>query len=247
MALVDNLEGYWSMDEVSGTRADSTANGNDLTDNNTVGSLTGIISNGADFELANAEYLNRTNANLSTGMKTDRTDWSIQVWLNPESLAVDGDFFTKWTGAPNRGYIFRLTTAGSITTFITADGTNFSSGTVVAGITTGSWQHVVITMDGDGSTSTTMEVWVNGVSKGTAAVARSPVKWSVTADFTIADQQGGGQYYDGGMDEVGIWSRLLTDPEIAELYNSGAGLAYPFTAGGGAVQVHSNLALLGVG
>jgi len=36
--------------------------------------------------------------------------------------------------------------------------------------------------------------------------------------------------YNGSIDEVGIWSRLLTDDELTELYNSGAGLQYPFTS-----------------
>jgi hypothetical protein len=32
--------------------------------------------------------------------------------------------------------------------------------------------------------------------------------------------------YDGGMDEFGIWKRLLTPFEIQKLYNSGSGLAF---------------------
>ena len=34
--------------------------------------------------------------------------------------------------------------------------------------------------------------------------------------------------FDGIMDEVGIWNRVLSDSEITELYNGGAGLTYPF-------------------
>ena len=33
-------------------------------------------------------------------------------------------------------------------------------------------------------------------------------------------------YFDGIIDEVGIWSKVLTSDEVTELYNSGAGLAY---------------------
>ena len=35
----------------------------------------------------------------------------------------------------------------------------------------------------------------------------------------------------GKLDEVGIWIRELTAGEVTQLYNSGAGLSYPFTAG----------------
>jgi len=37
--------------------------------------------------------------------------------------------------------------------------------------------------------------------------------------------------FDGLIDEVGIWSRALNSTEVSELYNSGSGLAYPFTTG----------------
>jgi hypothetical protein len=35
----------------------------------------------------------------------------------------------------------------------------------------------------------------------------------------------------GDIDEVGIWSRVLTSTEVTQLYNGGAGLQYPFTNG----------------
>src|SRR5262249_31508245 len=37
-------------------------------------------------------------------------------------------------------------------------------------------------------------------------------------------------YFNGAIDEIGVWNRALTSTEITNLYNSGAGLAYPLTA-----------------
>ena len=37
-----------------------------------------------------------------------------------------------------------------------------------------------------------------------------------------------GSYWDGRIDELGVWGRVLSPAEISELYNAGAGLAYPF-------------------
>jgi hypothetical protein len=34
--------------------------------------------------------------------------------------------------------------------------------------------------------------------------------------------------FDGLIDEVGIWSRVLTAAEIAILYNGGSGITFPF-------------------
>ena len=36
---------------------------------------------------------------------------------------------------------------------------------------------------------------------------------------------------DGLIDEVGFWKRTLTSGERTQLYNSGNGLAYPFSSG----------------
>jgi hypothetical protein len=38
--------------------------------------------------------------------------------------------------------------------------------------------------------------------------------------------------FNGQLDEVGIWNRALTGSEVAELYNGGIGLTYPFVEGG---------------
>ena len=35
-------------------------------------------------------------------------------------------------------------------------------------------------------------------------------------------------YFDGLVDECGIWSRALTTDEVTSLYNSGNGFTYPF-------------------
>ncbi len=38
-------------------------------------------------------------------------------------------------------------------------------------------------------------------------------------------------YFRGKMDEVGIWTRVLTQAEISQLYLNGAGLQHPFSIG----------------
>jgi len=37
--------------------------------------------------------------------------------------------------------------------------------------------------------------------------------------------------WDGVIDELGIWDRVLSASEVTELYNSGSGFQYPFTEG----------------
>ncbi len=39
---------------------------------------------------------------------------------------------------------------------------------------------------------------------------------------------GRNRFWNGQIDELGIWNRVLNDIEIQELYNNGYGLEYPF-------------------
>ena len=45
-------------------------------------------------------------------------------------------------------------------------------------------------------------------------------------DQFIIGSNGGDDFVQGMMDEVGVWNRALSPEEIALLYNSGSGLAY---------------------
>ncbi len=45
------------------------------------------------------------------------------------------------------------------------------------------------------------------------------------------------QYLNGALDEIGLWTRVLTSTEVTQLYNGGAGLAYPLVVPSGPTNV----------
>jgi hypothetical protein len=51
-----------------------------------------------------------------------------------------------------------------------------------------------------------------------------------TTRFSIGNFNNG-QFSSANVDEVGVWNRVLTSAEVTQLYNSGAGLQYPFGLG----------------
>ena len=69
-----------------------------------------------------------------------------------------------------------------------------------------------------------IELFKNNVSQGTGTVNTS--QFNGTAPFTIGNFVG--LFYDGLIDEVGVWNRALSGSEVAELYNGGSGDPYPF-------------------
>lgn len=225
MSLSDNLVAYWKLDEASGTRVDSTGRGNDLTDNNTVTSNTGILSNAAEFVAANSEYLSHaTNDDLATILGRGLT---ISAWVYLHgSFSGAGQVVAKDDDAANsRDYT--LDVDASKFRFYTDGG----GGGIIshpATLSTETWYHVVAWYTGSSSGG----VALNAGTATTSALANAdPVSLS-TAEFRIGAREYPAfeGYFFGRIDEVGIWHRVLTEDEITELYNGGAGLNYPFTA-----------------
>ena len=220
------------MYETSGTRGDSHGS-NDLTDNNTVGFGTGIISNAADFEATNSEYLSITDA-AQTGLDlgSGGTDFSISLWANFESLPGSGTyrtFFWKWnSGTNNRQYILDLTNASGTyksAVLLSSNGLAgaYSDESVSLGsLSTATWYHIVYVYD---ASAGTLAVYLNNSLAGTHTGTPTSI-FNGNADFWIANGQG---FQDGLLDEIGVWSKALDTTEISQLYNSGAALAYPFS------------------
>lgn len=221
MALTDNLIAHWKLNEASGTRNDSHGS-NHLTDNNTVASAVGKLGDAADFELDNSEYLSiADNANLSLGADSDFT-WA--GWVNPESL-VTGAIFSKRTGTNEATeYSLFLINTGTFR-FDVGNGSTFqtrSGGTVTAG----NWFFFVCW-----HSSADNKIYLQ-VNNGTPAES----VWNGGTQDTTSELHVGkipnasSAYFDGLIDSLSFWKRVLTSDERTELYNSGNGLDYPFTA-----------------
>lgn len=214
------LEGYWKLDEVSGNRSDSHGS-NTLTDNNTVGSASGVIGNAADFEAGNSEYLTiADNPSLSTG----DIDFFVQAWIRAESADAAMIVCGKWGSEGTREWVLYYDlNAHRFRLLVSNDGTNFSL------------VEIEPTAAVAGNTFC-LHAWHDAANNeiGIAFNAGTPVTTSHTtgcnnntSNFTIGrNDDGPSGYFDGLIDEVGFWKRVPTSTERTQLYGSGAGLNY---------------------
>jgi hypothetical protein len=223
--LLTSLISYWKLEEASGTRADAvTASGNDLTDNNTVTQNPGIIANAAQFTRVNTEYLSHAdNASLSTG----DIDYTVAAWVYLDSKPGNMGIIAKDSGGANREYVLQYTNASVRFVFTVLDTAGSTIGLVTANTfgapSTGTWYLVVAWHD---SVNNLVGISVNGGTADTAATTGVPA--DKTATFYIGADQAVSNW-DGRIDEVGFWKKVLTATERTNLYNGGAGRTYPFT------------------
>ena len=216
--LATGLVSYWELEEASGTRVDSHGS-NDLTDNNTVLNATGKQGNGADFEAANAEFLNIALG--STGLELNAS-FSVAFWIKPETVGLQAIY----QSGTNTNFWVIQSFQGRI--FFTED--NIADYTSDVTLSAGTWRHVVVTKDGDAANN--LKIYLDGSLNKTfsSGAAASPTG---TASMGVYNTGSNSRYLDAVIDEFGIWSRAITSAEVSDLYNTGAGIPYDAGGGGG--------------
>jgi parallel beta-helix repeat protein len=76
------------------------------------------------------------------------------------------------------------------------------------------WAHVVVTHDGDGQ----QKIYINGINKYSTSSGGGIV--NNDNPLTIGGRLSAVAYFDGAIDEVMIWNRVLDASEVQELFNS---------------------------
>lgn len=218
-SLRSSLVGYWRLEEASGTRYDCSKNGNHLTSNNSVGQGTGVQTYCSTFVTSSSQRLGggtnmlQLNANtfwtLAFWFKLTTTN-TVQVFCSRDNLTTKREFVAWWD--VNGRVKFSL--SKSINAMTDNTWTSAVDGTA--------WHFVVC-----GRTNTDLFLSVDNGTLNTVAIGGTPA----TSDdpfYIGSDSSGSPLYLNGSMDEVGIWTRILTAAERTQLYHSGLGTHFPW-------------------
>ena len=82
----------------------------------------------------------------------------------------------------------------------------------------GTWVHVAATFDGQA-----WQVYVNGQLKGTHRLKMPGPASEMGGLILGGHREGVGRSYDGKLDDLALWSRVLSADEIKALYGNGQG------------------------
>lgn len=213
-----DLTAYYRFDDATGTSA-SDAGPNGLT-GTWSGTLSGQWGTG---KLRGCGVFNGTDRIVTV---TDATalhftqQITISLWLNPSStqpafatpIGKNSSYWLEHSGTANQNqYVWFLN-----------NGSDQQIGGYVA-LTAATWTHLALTYDG-----TTAKTYVNGTISQSSAV--SPSIATNTNNLVFGNRVGFTRFYNGSMDEVGLWPRALSGEEIGSLYNSGTGTTYGIAA-----------------
>lgn len=203
--LLNGLQRYYKLD---GNGLDSFGGQNAVVSNPTY--VTGKIGQAARVAGDTSKSIVAPGLNLMTAISIGM--WVYWTGSNSFAMVVG-----NMDGAGGTGLNYAILTSGTGMTFY---GTGNATSATAAAMTQNVWHHVVATRTLTG----TAQFWVNGVAGSTAS---GPAPFSVpAADFRIGHREDNFASFPGDMDEVGVWNRVLTSGEIAELYNAGAGLTF---------------------
>lgn len=224
--LLTGIQAYWKLDEASGNAIDAHASYDGTQWNTPTLNQTGKI--GTSWLFANASdegaYCGTVIGDFGIN------DFSISLWFYLTSQPGDGTAFAtagKYQGAAPQWYVG---VSGSATTTHYPMVYERLSATAHTALDTtdcqiNTWYHFVATFNRDGY----VNIYINGTQQGTPLdiSASSAVDMNNTENFLIGGRiLSDSRSFDGRIDEVGIWYRVLTQTDINFLYNSGNGLGY---------------------
>jgi len=178
-------------------------NGATLTDDARVGS--GAIS----LKQAQEQYVDIDRQVLSDGALA----YSSAGWF--KVTGGEGRRFLWETSPSNWAVSTEVTPAGNVKAFTKlADGSSHSADSgMVPGI--GEWHHFAVTFDGVSGQSA---IYYDGEKVDVSFTTPAGVGTADTGGFHIGSFRGGnGRFFEGLIDEVGIWNRVLRADEITYL------------------------------
>lgn len=199
----------------------------DSTPNDAKGTYTGTLVNGATYttgKINNALSFDGTNDYLAVSptfgasFTAPSSTHSYSVWIYPTVIGALNTIISNGsTGAGANGTIFCLYN-GYIALYYRGGNSLYQSTTTYS---INTWTHIVMTFNAG-----VVKIYKNGVLDSTSGT----LTWTDGANATntyIGAWKPDAGFFQGRIDELGAWNRVLTATEVTEIYNAGAGKQYP--------------------
>ena len=229
----DSILGYWSFND---DYKDKSLNGNDGAGNGNLAFTAGKYGNALLFD-GNGDYVRIPS------VPNPGKSWTVMAWVKPDAnslasgtrgvlgRAADGEL--ESANINNALYLDNNNLRGF---YEYGAGSNIIKDSVGI-LEAGKWYHIAGRRNDFAGDVGTFTIFINGVRQDTTSVEgldTSDPSGSVGGVFAIGRNGDiDNEYYSGAIDDVALFSRPLSDAEIADVYNNGFAVSQQSSYGGG--------------
>ncbi len=228
--LIDDIIAYFKFDTDNATQPDELGN-YDL-------SVTGATFDNGDGKINSSYLFDAITDTMINGTLLDTMPaaLSFSFWFKhidtfDSGKPVSENFLIKQNITSQDRFVIDLDYGNGKVRFFSEEGNNGNKQlfSTTSSWTGGTWYHVVCTWGPAGK-----KIYINGVNESTSGADSTLMGNGTSTNFEVSNPGG---MNDANFDELGIWGRELTQPEVTKLYNSGAGLTYPFSVNGVLINI----------
>ena len=180
-------------------------------------SFLGSAAPSPELELIDNDFameFNGSDEYISAGNPTElqfTSSFSISAWFKSSS-ATSQRIVSKDDGT-NRSYFVQLSATGAIEAAIYTSGTK-QLNTSASGLADGNWHHLVFTFENGVGTKLYIDNGTPTTDSATGTLDND------TNNFEIGRREDGSKFFNGDIDEVAVWNKVLDATDVATIYNA---------------------------
>ncbi len=215
--LKTGLVGWWTMDgpdTTAVTTKDKSGSGNN-------GTLTAVTF--VSGKVGQALNFNGSSGKVDVGNKSQLSfgtgNFSIATWVKPNGSNLS---YSAIVSKYSVGFGYFITLNGFIPRIflndsVPAAGNYLWSDCGTTGLVNNKWSQFVVTFQRNGNAV----CYINGVSTGVLDISTENGNLDNTEHFVIGEELPDTTYFKGGIDDVRVYNRVLSQAEVTELYRMG--------------------------
>ena len=218
MAITDNLISYYKFDGDVDDAHGSNNGTNDGTTSDTTNKKLGLASRSFDGS--------NDSIDLNHVPVTGNNARSFNYWIKTSDNS--GLHFSYGAASNYQYFSSRINGSNVIQVSFYGAYVQFTA----TNVDDGNWHMITITYAGSGTIDDVKVYMDNTELTESASLGKTnALNTGSTYNLELGYlNRSSSNYFSGNIDEVGVWSKELSTSEISDLWNSGSGLAYPFSA-----------------
>jgi hypothetical protein len=148
--------------------------------------------------------------------------FSVSVWVKKYQLSSENQMIVSRNNNVD-GWRLQIDSLNKLQ-FAVEENNNISTGITDSAISTDTWYHMVGTFDGDPSNngSGVVKLYINGVTGGSTTNDAASNDMDTAIDtMYIGKHTTGGDFFNGEIDDLCIYNKVLSQEEVTRNYNAG--------------------------